>query len=245
MPSTAPDSTRRIRRVLSARSPGASRAPYNSFNLGTHVGDDADAVAQNRARLANAIGVPGSNLVWMEQVHGRGVEIISTPQREPVPMVDALVSNTPGIALNVLTADCVPVLLWEDESGVIGAAHVGRRGVRLGVVRATIEQMCQLGARPERIDALLGPAICGPCYEVPPTMQADVEAAAPGSACVTRRGTPGLDLPAGVVAQLTAAGVSRVQRDHRCTAEDDGLFSYRRDGRTGRQTAVIWIEERR
>ncbi len=231
--------------MLSTRSPGASRAPYNSFNLGTHVGDDADAVAQNRARLADAIGVPGPNLVWMEQVHGRGVAVVSTPQQEPVPMVDALVSDTPGIALNVLTADCVPVLLWDDESGVIGAAHAGRHGVRLGVVKATVERMRELGARPERIDALLGPAICGSCYEVPAAMQADVEAAAPGSACATRRGTTGLDLPAGVVAQLTAVGVSRVQRDHRCTAEDDGLFSYRRDGRTGRQTAVIWIEERR
>ena len=245
MVSTAPDSTRRIRRVLSTRSGGASRPPYGSFNLGAHVGDDPAAVQQNRARLAQAIEVPPHRLVWMEQVHGRGVSVVSGPVDEPVPMADAIVTATPGLALNVLTADCVPVLLWDETAEVVGAAHAGRQGVRLGVVGATVEAMAGLGADPERIEALLGPAICGACYEVPEAMQADVAAVAPGSAVAARGGSAGLDLHAGLVSQLAAAGVSQVQRDRRCTAEDDTLYSYRRDRQTGRQTAVIWIQEAR
>lgn len=237
------DSTRRIRRVLSTRSGGASSPPYGTFNLGEHVGDAPEAVERNRRRLAEAIEVPMQHLVWMEQVHGRGVRVVNEPPGDAVPMADAVVTATAGLALNVLTADCVPVLLWDSEAGVIGAAHAGRQGVRLGIVDATIEAMAGLGAEPERIEALLGPAICGACYEVPPAMQADVEAVAPGSAVLTRVGSTGLDLHAGLAGQLAAAGVGNVQRDRRCTAEDQTLYSYRRDKQTGRQTAVIWIQE--
>lgn len=245
MISKAPDSTRRIRRVLSTRSGGASEPPYGSFNLGAHVGDDDAALRANRRRLAAAIEVPVPRLVWMEQVHGRGVQVVTGPVDGPVPMTDAVVTSTPNLALNVLTADCVPVLLWDSTAGIVGAAHAGRQGVRLGIVSRVVEVMSGLGAEPERIEALLGPAICGSCYEVPAAMQADVDAVAPGSAVRTRAGTSGLELREGLATQLAAAGVSNVQRDHRCTAEDDDLFSYRRDGRTGRQTAVIWIQEER
>lgn len=239
----APHSTRRIRRVLSTRDGGASAGPYASFNLGDHVGDDPDAVRANRDRLAGAIGLDPAGLVWMEQVHGRGVQIVDAPQPAPVEMTDALVTATPGLALNVLTADCVPVLLWDERAGVVGAAHAGRQGVRLQLAQATVEAMTSLGADPAGMEALLGPAICGGCYEVPADMQADVERVAPGSATRTRRGTAGLDLRAGLVAQLAAAGVTKVQHDPRCTAEDAHLFSYRRDQRTGRQSTLIWIEE--
>lgn len=237
------DSTRRIRRVLSTRQGGVSAAPYDAFNLGDHVGDDPDAVRRNRDRLGAAIGLGAPRLVWMEQVHGRGVQVVDEPVEQPVPMSDALVSSTPGLGLSILTADCVPLLMWDDAAGVVGAAHAGRKGVRLDIARATVEQMAELGAQPERIEALLGPAICGGCYEVPPAMQADIEQVAPGSAVRTRQGTAGLDLRAGLRAQLAALGVHRVQVDPRCTAEEPSLYSYRRDGRTGRQVAVIWIEE--
>ncbi|WP_153506016.1 peptidoglycan editing factor PgeF [Cumulibacter manganitolerans] len=236
---------RRIRRVLSTRAGGASAAPYDSFNLGRHVGDDERAVLANRARLADALALAPERLVWMEQVHGRGVRVVDGPQPAPVEMTDAVVTATPGIGLNVLSADCVPVLLWDAAAGVIGAVHAGRQGVRLDIATATVEAMRGLGARPERIEALLGAAVCGACYEVPAALQQDVEQAAPGSAVRTRQGTAGLDLRAGLAGQLARAGVENVQVDPRCTAEDPSLYSYRRDGRTGRQTAVIWIEEDR
>lgn len=242
MASTAVHSTRRIRRVLSTRAGGVSDPPYGSFNLGAHVGDEPVAVERNRRRLADGIGLPSQRLIWMEQVHGRGVVVVHQPTAATVPMADALVTATPGLALNVLTADCVPLLLWDEQAEVIGAAHAGRQGVRLGIAAATVRKMVGLGAQPANIEALLGPAICGGCYEVPPTMQADVEAAAPGSAVRTRSGSAGLDLRAGLVAQLAAAGVGKVQCDHRCTAEDETLYSYRREAQTGRQTAVIWIQ---
>jgi copper oxidase (laccase) domain-containing protein len=102
--------------------------------------------------------------------------------------------------------------------------------------------MSGLGARPERVEALLGPAICGACYEVPEAMRAQVDRALPGSACTTRAGTPGLDLRAGLRAQLRAAGVTRIDADPRCTAEDPELYSHRREGRTGRLAAVTWLD---
>jgi hypothetical protein len=102
--------------------------------------------------------------------------------------------------------------------------------------------MRDLGARIEQVEVLLGPAACGQCYEVPVAMQADVEARLPGSACRTRRGTAGLDLRAGLWRQLTAAGVARIGVDPRCTVEDAALYSYRREGVTGRLAALTWFE---
>jgi copper oxidase (laccase) domain-containing protein len=104
--------------------------------------------------------------------------------------------------------------------------------------------MCRQGADPASVDALLGPAICGACYEVPPDLQAEVERRLPGSSTRTRAGTTGLDLRAGIAAQLAAAGVTEVVHDPRCTAEDPELYSYRRDGLTGRQAGLVWISTR-
>jgi copper oxidase (laccase) domain-containing protein len=110
------------------------------------------------------------------------------------------------------------------------------------VLNRAVDGMRRLGARPAGTEALLGPAICGSCYEVPAGLQAEVERQLPGSACRTRAGTPGLDLRAGLAGQLAALGVARVVVDPRCTAEDPELYSYRRDGVTGRQAGVIWLE---
>ena len=241
-PSAAPRSVR-PRRVVTDRRGGRSRAPYDTFNLGDHVGDEPATVAANRARLAAEIGVPESRLVWMTQVHGTGVAVVDSPQQAPLPETDALVTATPGLVLCVLTADCVPVLLSDPASGVVAAVHAGREGVRLGVVRAVLAAMARLGSRPAQVSALLGPAVCGTCYEVPREMQAEVERAAPGSAVRTRRGTPGLDLRAGLEVSLRAAGVGEVVHDPRCTVEDRLLFSHRRDGVTGRQAGVVWLVE--
>jgi YfiH family protein len=231
----------RPRRVVTDRRGGRSRPPYDSFNLGDHVGDRPDDVAANRARVARELGVGGDRLVWMTQVHGATVTVVDGPQDGPVADADAVVTTTPGLVLGVLAADCVPVLLADPVAGVVGAAHAGREGVRLGVVPATLRAMAGLGARADRVSVLFGPAICGACYEVPAAVQRDVERTAPGSSVRTRRGTPGLDLRAGLEGVLRGLGVAEVVHDPRCTVEDPRLFSYRRDGTTGRQAGLVWL----
>lgn len=235
----------RTRRVTTTRAGGFSVAPYDSFNLGDHVGDDPEAVRRNRIRLAEGIGLPSGRLVWMEQVHSRNVEIVDGPRAEPVPVTDALVTTVPNLALVVLTADCVPLLLSDDVAGVIAAVHAGRVGARIGIVPKVLEAMMSVGAEPHRIGAFLGPAAGGEDYEVPAAMRDDVEAHLPGSATTTRRGTPGLDLRAGIRRQLEAAGVGAVAVDPRSTITDETLFSHRRGAPTGRIAGVIWMEDER
>ncbi|RJQ78159.1 peptidoglycan editing factor PgeF [Pseudonocardiaceae bacterium YIM PH 21723] len=230
----------RIRRVVTTREGGGSTAPYASFNLGLHVGDDSAAVQANRQRLAEGVGRPVSEFVWMEQVHGTNVEFVG--EAGNLAATDGVVTGTPGLVLAVLVADCVPVLLADQEAGVVAAVHAGRVGARDGVLSAAVEQMTKAGAQAERIDVLLGPSVCGPCYEVPADMADEVEAALPGSRCKTAKGTPGLDLRAGLFRQLTDAGITRIGIDPRCTVEDPTLFSHRRERVTGRQAAVIWME---
>jgi YfiH family protein len=236
----APPSVR-PRRVVTDRRGGRSVSPYASFNLGDHVGDDPAAVAANRARVARELAVPDDRLVWMSQVHGTGVAIVDGPQDGPVPDTDALVTATPGLVLCVLVADCVPVLLADPVAGVVAAVHAGREGFRRGVVPAALSAMASLGARARHVTALLGPAVCGECYEVPATMQADVARIAPEAAVRTRSGTAGLDLRAGVAQVLRKAGIPEVVHDPRCTVEDPHLFSHRRDGVTGRQAGLVWL----
>jgi YfiH family protein len=232
----------RIRRVVTTRAGGVSKAPYDSFNLGDHVGDDGQAVEANRARLAEGIGLTPDRLVWMEQVHGRTVGVVDGPQPQPLEATDAVVTKQPGLALAVLTADCVPVLLGDQEAGVVGAVHAGRVGARVGVVVEALKAMLAQGAELERIEVLLGPAVCGECYEVPADMQKDVEKHLPGSASKSRKGTPALDLRAGLWNQLASAGVGKIGVDPRCTFEEKDLFSHRRQAPTGRLASVVWIE---
>jgi YfiH family protein len=232
----------RPRRVVTDRRGGRSSGPYHSFNLGDHVGDRPEDVAGNRARLAAELGVAPDRLVWMRQVHGTGVTVVDGPRAEPVPATDALVTRTPGLVLCVLVADCVPVLLADAAAGVVAAVHAGREGVRQGVVPAALAEMSRLGAHPADVTALLGPAVCGACYEVPGAMQAEVARVAPAAVARSRRGTPALDLRAGLAEVLRAAGVGQVVHDPRCTAEDRLLFSHRRDGVTGRQAGLVWLE---
>ena len=183
---------------MTDRRGGRSRSPYDTFNLGDHVGDEPADVAANRGRVARELGVPEDRLVWMSQVHGTGVAVVDGPQAGPVAATDALVTATRGLVLCVLVADCVPILLADHETGVVAAVHAGREGIRQGVVPAALSAMASLGARARHVTALLGPAVCGACYEVPEAMQADVARVAPSAAVRTRRGTPGLDLRVGV-----------------------------------------------
>ncbi|MBA0124960.1 peptidoglycan editing factor PgeF [Haloechinothrix sp. YIM 98757] len=231
----------RIRRVVTTRAGGYSSPPYDSFNLGDEVGDDPAAVAANRKRLATELGLAEDRVTWMEQVHGRTVRVVDGPLDGPAEATDVLVTAERDLALVALVADCVPVLLADPEAGVAAAAHAGRVGARVGVIPAALEAMYSLGAQASRVEVLLGPAICGQCYEVPREMAADVERHLPGSACRTANGTTGIDLRSGLWNQLAEAGIGSVGVDPRCTAEDESLFSYRRQGTTGRIAAVTWV----
>ncbi len=220
-----------------------SAPPYDSFNLGDHVGDDPAAVAANRARVEAATGPADDRGVWMNQVHGTHVEVVDSPcATGAFDDTDALVTATRGLALAVVTADCVPVLLSEATVGVIGAVHAGRVGAANGVVLRTVEAMQDLGARPENITVLFGPAVSGPNYEVPEEMAAEVEAQLPGCRTTTSRGTPALDLRAGLARQLQGLGIRAIDADPRCTFADVDLFSHRRGAPTGRLASLIWME---
>jgi YfiH family protein len=219
-----------------------SAPPFDKFNLGDHVGDDPSAVAANRRRLAIATGLGEGAVVWMDQVHGDHVEIIDAARDESVADTDAMVTNVPRLALAVVTADCVPVLLSDARAGVIGAVHAGRVGAQKGVVPRTVEAMIGLGAQAGDISVLLGPAVSGRNYEVPAAMADEVEAVLPGSRTTTARGTPGLDLRAGIARQLTALGIAAIDVDPRCTVADRNLFSHRRAAPTGRLASLVWME---
>lgn len=229
--------------VFTSRAGGVSSSPYDSFNLGTHVGDDPADVAANRARLADVLGLPAERFVWMEQLHTNTVTRIDAPSAIPVEATDALVTREKNLALCVLVADCTPVLLSDHTSGVIGAAHAGRMGARNGIVRNTVEAMVELGAEPGRIQALLGPAAAGESYEVPDAMAGDVEKHLPGSRTRTRNGTAGIDVRAGLMRQLMSLGVTHIDADPRDTITDTDFFSHRREGVTGRQAGVIWMPD--
>ncbi|MBG1230976.1 peptidoglycan editing factor PgeF [Aestuariivirga litoralis] len=149
------------------REGGHSQGLYASLNAGLGSGDDLDAVRKNRAKVACKLGVETDHLVSGYQVHGIDVAVVTGPLAER-PKVDGLVSNTPGVALGILTADCGPVLFADAEAGVIGACHAGWKGALTGVYRTTVEEMEKLGAERSRIVAVLGPTISQKSYEVGP-----------------------------------------------------------------------------
>ncbi len=230
-----------MRYIFTDREGGVSAPPFSSFNLGGHVGDDPVAVQANRARLALDGGLTPTQVVWMGQIHSATVVAVDGPRPAGVRDADGLVTGTPGLALAVLVADCVPVLAYDESARVIGAAHAGRSGAAGGVGRELIRAMIALGAAAPNIQVILGPAVCGQCYEVPPEMRAAVAAQLPGSATTSSTGTPALDLRAGLRQQLHTLGVRGVAVDPRCTMEEPGLFSHRRGAPTGRQAGVIWL----
>ncbi|MFD8808054.1 peptidoglycan editing factor PgeF [Streptomyces sp. NPDC059597] len=222
---------------------GVSAAPYEELNLGGAVGDDPGAVRANRELAAKSLGLDPASVVWMNQVHGADVAVVDEPWGErPVPEVDAIVTTRRGLALAVLTADCVPVLLADPVAGVVAAAHAGRPGVVAGVVPAAIRAMTGLGAEPGRIVARTGPCVCGRCYEVPEALRAEVAETEPAAHAVTSWGTPAVDVSAGVHAQLARLGVCDRAQSPVCTLESGDHFSYRRDRTTGRLAAYVWLD---
>ncbi|MGW5457485.1 peptidoglycan editing factor PgeF [Streptomyces sp. NPDC003996] len=222
---------------------GVSAAPYEELNLGGAVGDDPEAVRANRDIAAKSLGIDPARVVWMNQVHGADVAVVDEPWGErAVPEVDAIVTARRGLALAVLTADCVPVLLADPVAGVVAAAHAGRPGMVKGVVPAAVRAMAELGAEPGRIVARTGPAVCGRCYEVPEAMRAEVAAVEPAAHAETSWGTPAVDVSAGVHAQLDRLGVCDRAQSPECTLESGDHFSYRRDRTTGRLAGYVWLD---
>jgi purine-nucleoside/S-methyl-5'-thioadenosine phosphorylase / adenosine deaminase len=230
--------------AFSGRVGGISAPPYESLNLGFGVADDPAAVRGNRAELARACALPPDEMIFMRQTHSADVWYAVRGAYEPPGPVDAMFTDVPGRALCVLAADCVPVLIADPVARIVGAAHAGREGLAGGVVPALITAMTAAGASPSRTYAVTGPSICGGCYEVPADLQARVSALVPAARCDTFAGTTGLDIAAGVRAQLAAAGVANITTDGRCTRESAGLYSYRRDGVTGRFAGLIWLSPR-
>jgi polyphenol oxidase len=239
--------------------PGVSVAftDTNAGNLALHVGDDAAAVLRRRAQLEHAAGVAPRRFQYMNQVHGNEVSLVvesgavtgSGAGAEPgvaaesgagaaqAPTADALVSL--GRPLAVMVADCIPLVLVGagDSAPVLAAVHAGRPGLFSGVIPAAVEQMRASGA--EDIRAWLGPSVCGNCYEVPAELRDEVAALLPAAWSTTTWGTPALDLPGGAASQLDALGVPIEYRGP-CTLENESLFSYRRDSRSGRFAGLVW-----
>ena len=167
------DPSGRVRHGFFGRAGGVSNGLYRSLNCGYGSGDDPEAVAENRARAMSACGLPPAALCTAYQVHSAEALVVTAPwPRDEAPRVDAMATATPGLALAILTADCVPVLLADREAGVIGAAHAGWRGALNGVVEAAVEAMLGLGARAKDIRAVIGPAIGAASYEVGPEFPA-------------------------------------------------------------------------
>jgi YfiH family protein len=220
--------------------PGVSVAftDTGAGNLALHVGDDTPSVIRRREELEHAAGIAPRRFQYMNQVHGNHVAVVEAAREAPT--ADAMVSR--GLPLAVMVADCIPlVLVGAGAAGhVLGVVHAGRPGVSAGVIPAAVEQMRAAGATDVR--AWLGPSVCGRCYEVPPELRAEVAAVVPSAWSTTSWGTPALDLPAGAASQLDAVGVPIEYRGP-CTLENESLFSYRRDTRSGRFAGLVWTHD--
>ena len=213
------------------RTGGASTGAFASANLGFHVGDDPDHVTANRAQLFKEFGP----VAFMTQVHGDRVAVVEDVS-DLDPTADALVTGIPGITLAVQVADCIPLLLISSQS--VAAVHVGRKGLVNGVTLRALEVMRDMGA--SDIRAVVGPAICGVCYEVSEEIFAEVTTLHPAASSKSVRGNHALDLPAALVKVLQGQKIA-VEIAGGCTVESNELFSYRRDGVTGRQAGLVWL----
>lgn len=226
----------RVHALQSTRAGGLGIAPYDSLNLGSHVGDDPNTVEKNRNSLNRWLP---SEPVWLEQVHGTAVVLAETAGCRPV--ADACVSRRNGAVCVVMTADCLPLLLCDQDGSVVGAAHAGWRGLAAGVIEATVSAMVVPGAR---LLAWLGPAIGPQAFEV----GAEVRAAflrhdpAAAAAFTVAQDKYRADIYLLARQRLNALGITRIYGGNFCTYTDtQRFFSYRRDGVTGRMGSFIWL----
>jgi purine-nucleoside/S-methyl-5'-thioadenosine phosphorylase / adenosine deaminase len=227
-----------VRGAMTTRTGGVSSGRYESFNLAMHVGDELAAVAENRRRLREALRLP-SDPQWLEQVHGGEVAVIPGERSRAV---DAAVSFTPGAVCAVMVADCLPVFLASREGDRIGLVHAGWRGLAAGVVEAAI---AKLECDPKRLVAWLGPSIGPEAFEVGDDVRIALTAGDPGASAHFSAGHAGhffADLPALTRRRLALAGVTDVHGGRHCTySEPARFYSHRRDGRTGRMAALLWL----
>ncbi|AMJ60826.1 peptidoglycan editing factor PgeF [Bosea sp. PAMC 26642] len=227
-----------IRHAFFTRQGGASSGIYASLNGGLGSADDPAAIVENRARMARHLEVAPENLVSLYQVHSADVEIVGGPWQGDRPKADAMVTTAPGIALGVSTADCGPILFADAEGGVIGAAHSGWKGAFTGVIASTVTAMEKLGARRERILAVLGPTISAKAYEVGPEFVERFKSGNPTYArfftASERAAHAMFDLPAFIALRAQEAGIGRFVDLGLCTyGDEERFFSYRRTTHRG------------
>lgn len=230
---------------------GVSEGVCAGLNTGWGSDDDRAAIAENRRRAVAALA-PGAALVTVHQVHSPDAVIAKAPWPDDArPHADALITDRPGLALGILTADCAPVLLADEKAGVIGAAHAGWKGAFTGVAEATLEAMERLGADRARIAAAVGPAIARRSYEVDDAFLRRFAEADPDNDRFFSPGRDGhhqFDLEGYVAARLAAAGVTRVEALGLDTYSDpERFFSYRRavhrgEPTYGRQISLIALQ---
>lgn len=220
-----------LRHGFFTRKGGASSGIFHGLNCGPGSSDLAEAVAINRSRVAELLGLPSTALVTLAQVHSADVVVLDAPPAAPI-RADGMVTRTPGILLGILTADCQPVLFADREAGVIGAAHAGWRGTLEGVLEAVLDRMETLGARRENTTAVIGPTISQKAYEVGPEFfyAFTDEDRAYSRFFVQGAGDRMLfDLPAFGLHRLREAGIGSAEWTGDCTYSDPGrFFSYRR-----------------
>ncbi|MCS4266921.1 purine nucleoside phosphorylase YfiH [Serratia sp. BIGb0163] len=228
-----------VKACSTTRHGGISLPPYDSLNLGTHVGDDARAVEDNRQRLVEGAGLPQMP-VWLEQIHG--TRVVRLDGQTPADLqADAVYSNVPGQVCAVMTADCLPVLFCSQAGDEVAAAHAGWRGLCNGVLEQTL---AAFAAEPGRISAWLGPAIGPQQFEVGPEVRAAFIAVDDAAAAAfTPQGDKFLaDIYLLARQRLQRAGIHAIYGGDRCTvSEISHFFSYRRDGITGRLASLIWL----
>lgn len=235
----------KVQVLCTTRQGGVSQPPWNTLNLGSHVGDSPDDVRVNRQRLAEFSGLDDSRIAWLNQVHGTNVVEITADNVATVPEADASFTRETGIACAILTADCLPVVLCDRKGTVVGAAHAGWRSLCGGVLENLIGAMAVPG---DELMAWLGPAIGPKQFEVGPEVREaflshDADAAQAFSEEGARPGHYLADIYQLARQRLASAGVRSVSGGSLCTVRDrDWFFSYRRDGRTGRMATLIWME---
>ncbi len=253
---TALETHDRVAHGFFTRQGGVSSGIYGSLNIGLGSDDERVNVLENRARAAARFALPADRLLTAHQHHSADVLAVEqAPWPDgAAPKGDAMVTDRPGILLGILTADCGPVLFSDNEAGVIGAAHAGWRGALTGVLEATLDAMERLGARRERVSAVLGPTISADAYEVGDDFKARFEADDPANSRFfrpsARAGHAMFDLPGYILARLERAGTGSAENLRLCTyANEDDFYSYRRTTHRGepdygRLVSAITLRER-
>jgi len=236
-----------VRHGFSLRTGGVSEGDFASLNLGRTLGDAPEAVAENHARYAQAVGFPDGALYEVSQVHGaevlaveKGLDVAALRTRS----ADALIAERPGVAVGIRTADCLGLLLASPDGGVVAAVHAGWRGTVAGIVGSAVAALAERGVERATLRAAILPHIGVCCFEVGPDVADAIDGASDASdVVVSRRPRPHVDLARVVEAQLAGAGVDagRVDRVPGCTCcQPDRFYSHRRDGdRSGRHVAAI------